>query len=1332
MKINFPIIAIGASAGGLEPLEQFFENAASLAGYAFVIIQHLAPNHKSLMDELLSRHTNLPIKIIEDKMSLEKGHIYLNPPKYFVEIKNGHFVLSKKEDRKLSFPISNFFSSLAEYHLENTCAIILSGTGSDGTDGVKFVKEKGGLVLVQNPTDAKFNGMPNSAINTGLVDYICSVDEMHVEITNFFRNMNILDSDKIHDDTKKQLTTKILIHIQQHINVDFRGYKYTTVSRRVSRRMSLLSFNRLENYYDYLVNSPNEAHLLAKELLIGVTRFFRDELAFEDLREKVIPKLIENNKETKTIRVWVPACSTGEEAYSIAILIKDYLRRNKLQYEVSIFATDLDKEAIKSAGNRLFSENISAEIPPEYLNTYFTSQRNGYAIAKEIREMIVFSVHNVIHNPPFNKIDLVSCRNFLIYVDDVIQQQVFQIFQYALKTGGFLFLGSSENLGDANEEFIEIDKKSKIYINKESKKFAQRSQLVRRNTYNNSTTTTTAPVNFPIQTNKNKLLNEIQHSLIQEYVPDSIVVDQFFNLIHTSGNAHRWIKLPSGQVSSNFLKMIPEEIALPLEIVANKVFTTAKPVSLTDIDIPQELQLYFNNQKFLNINIRKKELFADNAFLFITFESKSVLSGENNFEHISISSASKERIDILERELRVNRENLQTTVEELESSNEELQAANEELQSSNEELESVNEELYTVNAEYQQKNHELSVANDDLNNLIQSTEIALLFLDANLNVRKFTPAINKILDLVTHDIGRHISHFRSKIQLENFMVHVEKVLDTLVPHESNIKDVKERDYLLRISPFRTNKNEIQGVVLTFIDLIQANKFKNELAISEDALEKMEYSHESQSEVFRFITNNLRDMVCIIDEYGRIEYSSPSGQDITGYPLEKLYHMNLFSNIILNKHKDLWKNALRQVQNDQNSGILQFKFKQYNDRVRWLEASIKNITHENTSSKKFLITLRDIHDRKIREDEFNKLSLIAEQTNSAVLITDIEGKISFVNDAFERMTSYMEEEVLGKKPGDFLQGAESDPEMIKKMAKAIYNKNGFDVNIINYNKFGDKYLVNIKAEPLFNKEEEFIGFFSLQNDITKQEDQLNHIHILNAKIQEQYQKLQEVNKSLDEFAYIASHDLKAPVRNIVGLLEIISNDGNKLDNTQQNEYLNYIIKSSKELSKLIDNLLEYARTGILNEELEKLDFNKLIIDVLQQFNNQIKLHEIQVDLNIEFTEITVYPILFKRLLTNLISNAIKYRNSDHPKITLSCSQRDSEIEFKVADNGIGIPENHFDNIFKIFSSLKPNDDSNGIGLSICKKIVELHGGSIWVNSKLGIGSDFIFTIPKQPT
>lgn len=1312
MKRDFPVIGMGASAGGLEPLEVFFEQVSLDTMFAYVIIQHLAPNHKSLMDELLARHTQLPIHIIQDGMEIEAGHIYLNPPKSFVEIGQGKFKLSEKADRKLSFPISSFFQSLSKEYNENACAVVLSGTGSDGSDGIKFIKEKGGFVLVQDPDEAKFNGMPNNAINTGSVDKICSIEIMHREIEQLYKNKFQFDHSNPQSGSAKDQITKILKLTHQYIDVDFTGYKYTTVSRRIGRRMSLLNFSDMIEYYNYLAKNPAEASFLGKEILIGVTRFFRDEEAFERLNEVVIPQLVQQNAESKSIRVWVTACSTGEEAFTIAILIKDYLRKNRLQYDVSIFATDLDKEAIRLAGNRVFPESISAEVPPEYFSLYFIAQRNGYSIVKEIREMIVFSSHNLLQDPPFNKIDLIACRNFLIYLNEPVQQQIFNLFQYSLKTGGYLFLGSSETLGAAQDDFTEIDKKHKIYVNNENKKFVQ-SPKQRLGRTKNELAVNPVHVQFPVYQNKNKALQEIQQTLIQEYVPDSIVIDDQYNLLHTTGNTHRWLSLPPGEITSNVLKMMPDALAIPIEVVAAKVLQTGQPVILTDVAIPERLKPFFDTQATINIHIKKKEIENSTPYLFLTFESKSSQDYSADTEKINVNVASKDRINLLERELRINRENLQTTIEELESSNEELQAANEELQSSNEELESVNEELYTVNSEYQQKNAELAQSNDDLNTLIQSTDIAILFLDSQLNIRRFTPALKKILDLVPHDIGRNISHFRGKIQLENFMEHVEDVLEKLVPYESNIKDVKGREYLLKIAPFKTNRNEIQGVVLVFVDVTQAVRLTKKIELSDKALADLKSKHSNQSEILELIYENMQDMVCIMNKSGKLEYCTPSAQFLTGFLVEDLVGMNLFKNIPDSKQAQHVKEAIKYFNRGKESALVEFQFKKANGSLRWMEAILKPINQSKITDFKVLMNVRDVHHRNTREEEYRRNSLIAEQTSSAVIITDSEEKITFVNRAFEKMTGYQEEEVLGKKPGSILQGKETDPKVRQLMSEAVKNKMAFDVDIINYTKQGHKYLVNVKAEPLYDKNGDFIGFFSIQNDISKNQESFDQIQKLNEKINDQNMRLSEANKALEEFAYVVSHDLKTPVRNIKSLLELIDKKGDGLNKNKTDELHNIIRNSAAELNKMIENLLEYSRSGTIQEEFEDIDIDKVMKNVLQQFEKDLQKVKGTIKLDLQVSTVKVYPILFKRLITNLISNAIKYKSEEPPVIFVSCAQEIDRVLFQISDNGIGIPESQHENVFKIFKTIGQHKDSNGIGLSVCKKIVDLHGGKIFL-------------------
>lgn len=556
------------------------------------------------------------------------------------------------------------------------------------------------------------------------------------------------------------------------------------------------------------------------------------------------------------------------------------------------------------------------------------------------------------------------------------------------------------------------------------------------------------------------------------------------------------------------------------------------------------------------------------------------------------------------------------------------------------------------------------------------------------------------------------------------MGHIEKVLDTQNTFEAQIRDIKGEEYLLNISPFRSHTGEIQGVVLVFVNVSRFNRMERALEVSNDALALLNSSdHINQTGLFELIASNSRDMISIFDLNGKLKYCSPSGTEITGFPMERLAELDLLDRIPDPTHKKKWKNAIEAIKEGKTPGLIQFKFKTWSGLSRWMESNLKPLQLGDGKIENILISTRDINQRMLQDVEMKKLALIAEQTSNAVIITDSHGKITFVNDAFENMTGYKEEEVLGKKPGYLLQGKESTNESKKRIAEGIKKKVATEVEMINYTKSGNKYLVKIQTEPMFDKNQELIGFFSIQNDITLQKEQEQQIHRLNKKIGEQNLKLQEVNKSLEEFAYVASHDLKTPVRNITGLLDIIHKKGDELEPQKRKQYFDIIRNSSLELGRLIENLLEYSRTGALQEELATVDTKGLVSSVIQLFERELAENGGKIHTDISVANIKVYPILFKRLLTNLISNSLKYRSERVPEISISCMQQSENILFKIKDNGIGIPEDHHVAIFKIFKTLSHTKDSNGIGLSVCKKIAELHGGRIWVESDGKSGSTF---------
>ncbi|GAA5043159.1 hypothetical protein GCM10011506_46380 [Marivirga lumbricoides] len=1330
-KKIIPVIGIGASAGGLESLEQFFQQIDNNSGFAYVVIQHLAPNHKSLMDELLARHTDLPILIIEDGMELKANHIYLNPPKKFVKITNNKTLLSEKASKELSFPISSFLVSLAEDLGEYCAAIIFSGTGSDGSEGVKAIKEKGGLVVVQDPSSAKFDGMPKNAIATGAVDKILTAESIPEALHYFFIQSEKLKGDSLIEeniDVLKKITTEL----KHQTAMDFSEYKHSTIYRRVVRRSGLLGINSLKEYYTYLKSHLDEGGLLSKELLIGVTRFFRDRHVFDVLQQQVIPQLVENARETKQLRIWTAACSTGEEAYSIAILVKDYLKRNYLQYDVTIFATDLDKECIKTASDRIFPESIVAEIDKDILQSYFISTNGGYRIAKEIRDMIIFSVHDLIQSPPFSRIDLLSCRNFLIYLKPDIQQRLFSIFRIALKKEGFLLLGISESLGKMGQNFTDFDPKHKIYINSsplqgpgqktERIKFENiRKKLPEQNKESHNLNHIVSP---------KKRVENLQNFLIQQFVPDSVAFTPEYELFHTTGKVSSWLKLPVGEFNTHILKMLPEEWQVSFELAVNKVKTSQQTVMLKNLVVPPSISHAYISKK-INIYISLIHAQGDSPMLVASFQENDK-TPKHAKETVALDMAGAEKISLLENELRHSKENLQSTIEELESSNEELQSTNEELQSSNEELESVNEELYTVNAEFQEKVNELTDANNDINNLLKSTEIAIVFLDKNLNIRRFTPAIKTILNLVPKDEGRHISHFRGRVDLEDLVGKVEEVLRTLNPFEAVTKDTNDRQYLIKIMPFKTIKNEVEGIILSFIEVTLHSELSRKLNLSDEALYKVTQRFARKNELFELIAQSATDLITIHDENGIIEYISPSVYEILQYKPDELIGTNFID--LVNNKKHIWEiaKAFKEAKSKESTASLQFKIQHANGHEVWIQSTLRPIYNKEGKFSKILSNSTDITFRKKNEEELKKLSTIARQTSNIVIITDVEGKTTFVNKAFEKLTGYQEVEILGKKPAELLQGKESDKVTIRLMSEALQKKESFSVEIVNYTKKGHKYWMQIYCEPIYNEAHEHCGFFSIQQDNSQQHEYDLHIQKLNDLLKLRNQNLAEVNASLEEFAYVASHDLKEPARNVRGMMELIRKKYSDTLDGSVLEYIDVAIKASDKMNKLIESLLQFSRTGVLAEEKELVNLKQVINEAKTILSQPIKENKASVLLRTQVNEINVYPTLFLRLFQNLISNAIKYRSDKKPVILITCEEAESEWNFAVKDNGRGIPEREFQNIFKIFKTLnfKENTDSNGIGLSVCKKIVETHLGKIYVESTMGKGSTFHFSISKN--
>ncbi len=862
---DFHIVGIGASAGGLEAIETFFDNMPGGLNMAFVIVQHLSPDYKSLMGELLSKHTVMTIYQAEDGMEIAPGAIYLIPRKKNMTVFRGRLFLTQQE-QGLNLPIDIFLQSLAEDAGEKSVGIILSGTGSDGTRGVRAVKEAGGIVMVQDEESAKFDGMPRSAIATGIVDYVLPPQDLAEELQNFVKGIITLKQ----DDPARELTasnslSKMFLLIKRKTGVDLSFYKESTILRRVERRMGINQIGDIRRYVELMERSPGEVQTLFKEILIGVTKFFRDQDAFRVLREQVIPALFASKTADEEVRVWVAGCSTGEEAYTMAILLAEHVEENKLTNDVKIFATDIDKGAIDFASYGIYPESIAADADLEHLQRYFVRKGESYQVIQSIREMVIFAYHNIFKDPPFRRIDLISCRNLLIYLQPVLQKRVLSNFQFSLGEGGFLFLGSSETLADFSRYFDNIDVKWKIFrfhgggtgprFDLGSAEAGWRSRLH----------DTSRRVEITQQSHPR--FEQVYEQLIEAALPPCVIIDESWEIRHVFGDVSPYLRLPVGKVDLNISRMTKGDLSVPLGAAIQSAAQDKVAVSVEGVAVPDT-----KTDKSIRLTVRPIRGSFDAYFFAITFEEAEQNTGGRPSARLNIEESVRTRIQDLESELQHSRENLQATIEELETSNEELQAtneellsSNEELQSTNEELQSVNEELITVNSEYQKKIEELSELNDDMTNLLTSSEVGTVFLDTELTIRKYTPPVTRQINLIKSDVGRPFSDLTTNLEYDALDRDVQEVLKSLRPREVEVRSNQDRWFLVKITPYRTETDRIRGIVVTLLDI-------TERRLAEEALSR-------QHDLLMRILDSNPTAVTMVNGQGRIVYANLRAHEI---------------------------------------------------------------------------------------------------------------------------------------------------------------------------------------------------------------------------------------------------------------------------------------------------------------------------------------------------------------------------------------------------------------------------------------------------------------------
>ena len=1344
---DFYIVGIGASAGGVQTLEAFFANVLDHPNAVFVVLQHLSPDFRSMMSEILQRKTAMQVRQVEADMPIEQGTVYVMPPGKNLTLQGRRFCLIERSGH-LNYPINLFFESMAKEFAERSIGVVLTGGGSDGTDGLMAISRAGGVALAQTPESAQFTSMPANAIASGIVDKVLTPKELARAVYDIVR-FRYDASTEIHDDDSPVGQTQlkeIITLIADQSEIDFSDYKTNTLRRRIQHRCALNHCNSIASYIEILCGSEEERHLLRQSLLIGTTRFFRDGTPWPYLKAEVLPSLIERVEPGDHLRIWVTACSTGEEAYTMAMIVDEAIRDSGKDLKAKIFATDIDTQALTFTGKGVYPATITKDISSERLDQYFVQEDEKYRVKRFVREMLIVAPHDLTKNAGFSRMHLVSCRNVLIYMQPHLQQRVLRLLHFTLTKEGVLFLGSSETLGEYEEDFKVLHHKNKIYRKKKNARKLLPSVMVQPSV--------SSGFSAQRQLRKRQIKSDRAVKTAFKYAfgdrkVTCMLVNRENKLVRIFHNSAKLLELSVGEVQMDVVDMVPKELSLPLETALHRAKREEKPVSYTGVKLRQDGEIRSID---LQIGFESSSARA-NDYLVVVIEIVGAVSADEakvdrTAYEISISAA--ERINTLEYELKQTRENLQVTIEELETineeqqaTNEELLASNEELQSTNEELQSVNEELYTVNAEYQRKINELVQLNEDVNNLLRSTKLGVVFLDLSLNIRKFTPAATSAVNLRPGDVNRPISDFASllvDVDLEALAADVLRSGDRIEQEVHNVQTGEA--LLLRAYPYIRDDGELDGVVLTFVEVTELKKVQSELQTTNTVLETM---YAASPVGFGLQDENLR-FVRVNDTLA----------GINNWPVEE--HVGkLLTDLIPSEVGEQAQKILRRVQksgqpniNCEFEGTLPTKPDEYRywnanyfpvnlpDGRRWVASVVTEITG-----------LKKAQDDLQRSRNFARQ--LSESNPGIIYIFDIQERQStYLNSSVENILGYAPEEVIEMGPRmvnklvhpqdiaglwRYYEQFERNPDGVIETEIRVRSK--FSTERSDAAEVSSQWRWLALRSVVFSRNEDgsVHQVLGLCTDITPRRESEERLKEQKRALETAIaaaQAADSANQAKSEFLANMSHEIRTPMNLILGTSQLL--DRTPLDARQQN-LVEVLRRNGDTLLTLINDVLDLSKLEARELKIESRAFNllEMLKTSLANFrpNAESKGLKLELALAEDLPGMVVGDSFrLQQVLRNLLSNAVKF--TEEGSITLGAQQMAQQvgkatIHLFVRDTGIGIALENQADLFEPFiqsdASSTRQYGGTGLGLTISRRIVELMGGKIGMESVEGEGSTF---------